>query len=251
MKAAVSVTAGLFAVAAFFGQEAPQASTDRPTSPAAPPSFVGEKLRFAMTILGVAAGEVVLSAAPDMYEGRPAYLLEMSIATNDFVSNFYAVRDSLRSWVDRETLTPMCVDEHTVEGKRTRVETVVFDLERQIARRGNRVILITIPTFDSLSSVYFLRTLPLKGSEPVALSVVSKGAFTLDVVIQGRETLTTPAGTFSTIRVEPRSPAENLIGKGKNLILWLTDDERKMPVQIKSRLSVGTLVGKLKSIERP
>ena len=142
-------------------------------------------------------------------------------------------------------------DEHTAEGKRTRVETVVFDLERQIARRGNRVILITIPTFDSLSSVYFLRTLPLKGSEPVALSVVSKGAFTLDVVIQGRETLTTPAGTFSTIRVEPRSPAENLIGKGKNLILWLTDDERKMPVQIKSRLSVGTLVGKLKSIERP
>jgi len=68
--------------------------------------------------------------------------------------------------------------------------------------------------------------------------------------VQGRETVTTPAGTFRTIRVEPRSENEGLIGKGKNLVLWLTDDEKKMPVQIRSKLKVGTLVGKLKAIEK-
>ena len=63
-----------------------------------------------------------------------------------------------------------------------------------------------------------------------------------------RERIVTPAGAFDTVRVEPRSSGANLLGK--NLVLWLTDDERKIPVQIKSKLKVGTLIGKLKSVEK-
>lgn len=251
MKLPLAVAATLFAAAAAAGQENRQAKTQRPPSRAAAPLFVGETLRYAMTILGVAAGEIVLSAASDEQEGRPAYRLEMTISTNDFVSKLYTVRDSLRSWVDPQTLASLCFDEHTAEGRRVREETAVFDLEQLVVRRGNKVMLISIPTFDALSSVYFLRTLALKGPEPVALSVVGRDVFTLQVAIQGRETVTTPAGSFRTIRLEPKSPGENLIGKGKNLVLWVTDDERKLPVQIKSRLSVGTLIGKLKAIEPP
>jgi hypothetical protein len=227
------------------------ATAQYPPSHAAAPLFVGETLRYAMTILGVAAGEIVLSAASDEQEGRPAYRLEMTISTNDFVSKLYYVHDSLRSWVDPKTLASLCFDEHTAEGRRVREETTVFDLEHLVVRRGNRVMPMAIPTFDALSSVYFLRTLALEGPEPVSLSVVGRDVFTLQVAIVGRETVTTPAGTFRTIRLEPKSPGENLIRKGKNLILWVTDDERKLPVQIKSRLSVGTLIGKLKAIERP
>ena len=213
--------------------------------------FVGETLHYAMTILGVAAGEIVLSAVSDEHEGRPAYRLEMTIETNAFVSKLYSVRDVLRSWVDPETLTSLCFDEHTAEGKRVREETTVFDVDQLIVRRGNKVMLMAIPTFDALSSVYFLRTLALQGPEPVSLPVIGRTVFTLRVAIGGRETIITPAGTFRTIRLEPKSPGESFIGKGRNLILWVTDDDRKLPVQIKTRLSVGTLVGKLKAIERP
>ena len=246
MKLALALICTLFAAAAAVGQDMP-----RPPSRAAAPLFVGETLRYAMTILGVAAGEIVLSAASDVEEGRPAYRLEMLIATNDFVSKLYYVRDSLRSWVDTQTLTSLCFDEHTAEGRRVREETTVFDLEQLVVRRGKRVMPMSIPTFDAISSVYFLRTLPLKGPEPVALSVVGREVFTLQVSIGGRETVATPAGTFQAIRLEPKSPGESFIGKGKNLILWVTDDERKLPVQIKTRLSIGTLVGKLMAIERP
>jgi hypothetical protein len=197
----------------------------------------------------MAAGEVVLSAAPDELEGKRAYRLEMTIATNEVFSKIFLVRDRLTSWVDPETLTSMCFQKHTIEGGREREETIAFDLERMMARRGDKVIPIMPPAFDSLSSVYFVRTLALDGRDEVDLSVVSKDAFLLQIEVQGRETVTTPAGTFRAIRVEPKSPGENLIGKGKNLVLWLTDDERRMPVKIKSRLAVGTLVGKLKSVE--
>ena len=83
------------------------------------------------------------------------------------------------------------------------------------------------------------------------LNVFSRRLHTLRIEVQGRETVTTPAGTFRTIRVEPKSAGEGgLIGKGKNLILWVTDDERKMPVQIRSKLKVGTLIGKLRAVEK-
>jgi hypothetical protein len=240
MRRRFAAAAVLLLAAAACGQEVSKAKA---------PAFLGERLRYAMTILGVGAGEVVLAAALDDFEGRAAYRLEMTITTNEAVSKVFLVRDRLASWIDPETLASLCFHKHTIEGGHEREETIAFDLARLMARRGDKVIPITPPAFDSLSSVYFVRTLALDGPEEVDLTVVAKDSFLLHIEVQGHETVTTPAGTFSTIRVEPKSPGDNLIGKGKNLVLWLTDDERRIPVQIKSRLAVGTLVGKLKSIE--
>jgi len=214
------------------------------------PAFVGEVLRYDMTILGVEAGEVVLLVAPDEFEGHSAYRFEMTIETNDRVSKIFPVKDQLRSWVDAATLASLCFHKRTAEGRRVREETITFDQARGVARRGDKVILFEAPAFDSLSSVFLVRTLPLDESGSIDLMVVAKGAFTLEVELQGRQTVQTPAGTFRTIRVQPKSPGENLIAKGRNLVLWLTDDERHLPVQIRSSLVIGNLVGKLRSIER-
>jgi hypothetical protein len=241
MRRLLAAAAVLLSAAAALGREAANEKA---------PAFVGERLLYAMTILGVAAGEVSLTAVRDESEGRPAIRLEMTIATNEGISKFFLVRDRLTSWADPETLASLCFHKHTVEGGREREETITFDSTERVARRGEKVIPITLPAFDSLSSVYVVRTLALDSGAPVELNVVAKDAFHLRVEVQGRETVSTPAGTFRTVRVEPKSPGENLIGKGKNLVLWLTDDDRRLPVQIKSRLAVGTLVGKLKSIQR-
>jgi len=215
-----------------------------------PPSFAGETLRYDMTILGIEAGEVVLRCSADEFEGRPAYRLEMTVETNDDISRIFLVRDRLRSWVDPASLASLCFHKRTVEGRRVYEEVIAFDQARGVAYRGDKVILFDQPAFDSLSSVYLARTLPLDGSTPIRMTVVAKKAFLLNVEWQGRQILKTPAGTFHTVRIEPKSPGENLIAKGRNLVLWLTDDERHLPVQIRSSLAIGNLVGKLKSIEK-
>ncbi len=215
-----------------------------------PPVFLGETLRFEMKILGVAGGELTLSAERAELHGRPTYKLELSAVSNDFLSKFFLVRDYLASWVDPHSLRSLRFEKHTVEGKRARDEATDFDYARGIARQDGNEIPLGEATLDSLSSVYYLRTLSLEGA-PVDLQVFSgDSAHTLRVEVQGREKVQTPAGVFDTIRVEPKSTGQGLIGKGKNLILWLTDDARKMPVQLKSKLKVGTLVGKLKAVEK-
>lgn len=210
---------------------------------------MGETLRYAMTILGVAGGELTLSAAPAELGGRPVWKFELSAVSNDFLSKFFLVRDYMVSWVDPKTFRSLRFEKHTVEGKRARDELTEFDYENGVAHHEGETVRLNDATLDTLSSVYFLRTLPLDGEKPPELAVFSGQTHTLRVEVQARERVQTPAGTFSTIRVEPKSSGGSLIGKGKNLVLWLTDDERRIPVQIRSKLKVGTLIGRLKTIE--
>ncbi len=214
------------------------------------PPFLGETLRFAISVLGASGGELTLSAKETQLDGRPAYKFEMSAISGEFLSKIFLVRDYLASWVDPKTFRSLRFEKHTVEGKRVRDDLIEFDYARKVATRDGKPIPIEDSTLDSLSSVYYIRLLDLDRPDPIQLTVVSKRMFPLSVVVQGRETLKTPAGTFKTIRIEPRSESDGLIGKGRNLILWLTDDERKMPVQLKSKLKVGTLLGKLKAVEK-
>jgi uncharacterized protein DUF3108 len=214
------------------------------------PSFLGEKLTFAISVLGASGGELTLSARETELDGRAAYKFELSAISGEFLSKIFLVRDYLASWVDPKTFRSLRFEKHTVEGKRVRDDLIEFDYSRKMATRDGKPIPIEESTLDSLSSVYYIRLLDLDRGEPIPLTVVSKRLFPLSVVVQGRETIKTPAGTFKTIRVEPRSESEGLIGKGRNLLLWLTDDSRKMPVQLKSKLKVGTLLGKLKAVEK-
>jgi hypothetical protein len=213
------------------------------------PSFIGETLRFAMSVLGASGGDLTLSARETEIDGKPAYKFELSAISGQFLSKIFIVRDYLASWVDPKTFRSFRFEKHTVEGKRVRDDLIEFDYAKKVAYRDGKPIAIEENTLDSLSSLYYIRLLDLEQREPVPLTVVSRRLLPLTVVVQGRETVTTPAGTFKTIRVEPQGP-DGLIGKGKTLTLWLTDDERKMPVQIKSKLKVGTLTGKLKAVER-
>lgn len=214
------------------------------------PPFLGEKLRFAMSVLGTEGGELTLTAKETEHEGRAAWKFEMSAISGEFLSKLFLVRDYLASWVDPKTFRSLRFEKHTVEGKRVRDDLIEFDYAKKIAYRDGKPIAIAENTLDTLSSLYYIRLIELDPAKPAELWVVSRRHFPLSVVVLGRETVKTPAGTFRTIRVEPRSPNEGLIGKGKNLTLWLTDDERKMPVQLKSKLKIGTLLGKLRAVEK-
>ena len=213
------------------------------------PVFLGERLVFAMTILGIAGGELTLSAENTELAGKPMYKFELSALSNDFLSKFFLVREYLVSWVDPATFRSVRFEKHSVEGRRVRDEETEFDYESDTVRIDGVPRPLMDATLDTLSSVYYLRTVSLSSHEkPIELRVVSREIDTVRIDVQAKEAVTTPAGVFRTIRVEPKSEGTHLLGK--NLVLWLTDDDRRVPVQLKSKLKVGTLFGKLKSIER-
>ena len=242
-RLAGGILAALSAVAALAGSATP----GEPPAATPAPVFAGETLTYAMSWGPFAGGMMRIATSPAMdLGGRAAYRIELTAISNEFISNFFVVRDSIISWIDAQTLESLRYEKHTVEGKRVDDERIDFDHDTGIAVRGNRRIPFTPPVFDSLSAVYYLRTRPLPASEPLDLEVVSgKHAYRLEVDVEGLEAVKTPAGLFRARKVHPRMKEEGLLRKQADLWLWLTEDDNRVPVMIRSKLNFGTLTAKL------
>ena len=65
-------------------------------------------------------------------------------------------------------------------------------------------------------------------------------------IAEAREQVVTLAGTFQTVRVQPIADAGVVKNRG-NIWIWYTDDERRMPVQMRARLFWGTMTMRLVS----
>jgi hypothetical protein len=65
--------------------------------------------------------------------------------------------------------------------------------------------------------------------------------YPLDVTYHGKETVDVPAGEFRCLKIEPLVAAGGLFKSEGEIIVWLTDDDRRMPVQIKTRVLIGSI----------
>jgi hypothetical protein len=70
------------------------------------------------------------------------------------------------------------------------------------------------------------------------------------VKVHGRERVKTEAGEFDCLVVEPILRGPGIFTQKGRITVWLTDDARRMPVQIRSKLKTGTLVGRLEAFDR-
>jgi len=141
------------------------------------------------------------------------------------------------------------------EGSRARETKITFDypnhradyLERD--RVKNTVLLARetdIPqcVHEIAGALYFLRTLNLDPGQSALLPLTDgKKSVVAKVEAQQREDIKTAAGAFKTIRYEAYVFNNVLYRRPAHLYVWLTDDARRLPVQIRVRmqLTIGTI----------
>jgi hypothetical protein len=105
---------------------------------------------------------------------------------------------------------------------------------------------------DIVGGLYFLRTLNLEPGKSINEAVSDgKKSAVAKVEAQQREEIKTPAGTFKTVRYEIYLFNGVLYKRPAHLNVWVSDDPRKLPVQIRVRMSitVGTINLALEKIE--
>jgi hypothetical protein len=64
-------------------------------------------------------------------------------------------------------------------------------------------------------------------------------SYKLIVNVIKRETIKVPAGTFKCIVIEPTIEGGDLFTHDEKIWLWLTDDDRKIPVKVGTKLFFG------------
>jgi Protein of unknown function (DUF3108) len=172
----------------------------------------------------------------------------------------YAVHDRFEARFDPRTFCSLGLTKHIEEGPHKRDTQVFFDYPRRksILHEKNLKTGETkqdendIPpcVTDVVSGFYYLVSLPLQLGNSYTFPV-NDGGKTAEVSahVEGKEQLKTPAGTYQTVRISAEANSGTLKGKGK-VWAWFTDDGNRTPVQMRAKLSWGTLLFRLQRIER-
>lgn len=189
------------------------------------------------------------------YLPRAGWQVDLHLESVGLVSKLFKVEDDYRALMN----PALCVentDITTHEGSRQRETRITYDAESRKAaylerdRLKNSTVLsqkidISACVHDVVGGLYFLRTLNLEPGQSTEVPVSDgKRSVTAKVEAQQREEVKTPEGTFKTIRYEAYLFNDVLFRRPGHLTVWLTDDHRRLPVQIRVRLqfTIGTII---------
>ena len=172
----------------------------------------------------------------------------------------YAVHDRFEARFDRKTFCSIEVTKHIEEGPHKRETKITFDYPKRksILRENNlksgesKYQENDIPpcVTDVVTGFYYLASLPLQQGNTYIFPV-NDGGKTAEVSahVEGREKVKVPAGTYQAVRVSAEATSGNLKGRGK-IWTWFSDDANHTPVQMRAKLSWGTLLFRLQRVEK-
>jgi hypothetical protein len=220
-------------------------------APGRVPFGAGEKLVFSVQYGLVTAGEATLEVRNlAAIDGRPCYRIVSDARTNDFFSKFFAVRDRYESYMDTTSLYSLRYEKHVREGKFKRDEAVDFNQTTHRAVYKDKTVPIPPRTQDVLSALYYVRTLPLEVGQSISVANHTDGKnYPLVIKVLGREHVKVDAGEFDCIIVEPILRGPGVFTQQGRLTVWLTDDRRRMPVIMQSKVVIGHVAAILKSYQ--
>jgi len=227
-----------------------------PAGLGAAPFSPGEKMDFAISWMGIPAGTTTMSVA-EKKEGNPqkAWGLFLETRSNSFVSAFYKVRNKIEALIDCEDFSAISFSANLRQGRHKKTKEIFFDGKNKklIFIKNGKEGSHDVPqkTFDSLSSFYYLRTKDLIPGKDIKINTFSNGKlYNVTVKILGREKIKVKAGTFDTIKVQPLIKHNDVFSNKGDIFIWLTDDEGKIPVLIKTEVKIGHVMAELTNIQR-
>lgn len=187
--------------------------------------------------------EVKEEQVPDR---REALRFIVTSRTTGMMGRLYPLGDTVESVFDPQTMQSLSYNLTASRGRTTKRRRLVFDHARKTAVSTvnddpPETAAITGPVQDSLSALYYLRTREdFIAGKAITFEVFDSGK-TWSVAVQtvAREKVKTPAGEFSAIKIKAY---KGLFMSEGEIYIWLTDDSLKVPVLIRSTISIGTIV---------
>ncbi len=223
-----------------------------------------ETLSYSVEWRLIYAGDARLSLEPVRQDGKTLWQTKLQVQSGGLVSKLFKIEDAYKVMME-EPFCATAANLDAMEGKRHREVKVLYDYSRKKATYVERDLVknSTIKTAetelpgcvaDILTGLYRLRTLKLEpGQSTQAILSDGKKVVSARVEAQEREEIRTKMGTFNTIRYEPFVFNGVLFARKADLQVWLTDDARALPVQIRARMSfpVGSITFQLEKDEHP
>ncbi len=215
---------------------------------------VGEQLTYDISWLNITAGTAVMAVTGAGTDGdRPLAKLITTAQSRPVITKFFPVDNRVESLVDSVTLLPEHLFFKRREGKKKEdIEYTFHQKERTVTVvKGGATETLEMPpgTQDVISCLYYARsTLSFQPGSSLTMNVHhDKKNRKLAVLVEEVETISGPWGDAETARVLVVMPFQGLFLNQGNILVWFTTDDRRIPVRMKAKVIIGSIVADLVS----
>jgi hypothetical protein len=228
---------------------------------------VGEKLTFVVRYGIIKAGEATMEVEGIVpIADREAYKIVSKAKSARTFDLFFKVRDQVESWLDTQGIFSWKFNKSLREGGfkfdlkveydqlygKANVKSIRYEDSEPLKIRDQNEKIVEIPPYvlDILASFYYVRTQDLRLGRPLYLTNHdNEKIYDLKVIVQKREVIKVKAGKFRCIMVQPQLRGDAIFKQKGELWVWVSDDQYKIPIQMKSAVFIGNITTELKKIE--
>ena len=201
----------------------------------------GEKLEYKIHYGPITAGvaSLEIETLPNKYK------FIANGESNRLFSLFFEVKDFYESIVDKKSLHPNQFYRNVKEGGYKKIENVFFNHKLNQAETTRDTIPLPENPQDILSMFYYLRTQnfdSLKVTDSIPIQVYLDDNFiNSQLYYLGNELIKTKFGWIATKKWAPKLKTGRIFKDENGMNIWITDDENKIPIKIKTKVLVGAI----------
>lgn len=204
---------------------------------------------------GVKIGDLVLSLTRNQTDKE--MVIKARITDHGMFHLLYPVNDTFTTLVHRPWMLPSRYEVSQREGSREIHRLTLYDQKKgEVRYRKHQDELTSYPgagpVYNEFSAFFITRVLRLEPDNSQFIpAFVDKKRHLVAVKVLGKEKRETMFGMKNTIKVMPELDFKGLYDKNGATVFWLTDDSCRIPVEIRSKILIGSLVAKLVEYSNP
>ena len=207
----------------------------------------GEKIAmtvyYAVAGIYVNAGTATFTNTLETLNSKPVFHIVGEGHSNSSYDVLYKVRDRYESYIDTATLQPLKFVRDVNEGGYKKYQNVTFNKHASTAITNDGVFKVPTCIQDVVSAVFYARNVDfskLRPNDRIAFDMfLDNEVFNMYIRYLGKETIKTKYGKFRAIKFKPLLIKGTIFEGGEQMVVWVTDDENRIPVRIESPISVG------------
>jgi len=199
----------------------------------------GERLdfegKFGLIRLGRARMEVL---GDEPIRGEPASHFLLSISAS--LAGIYRIDDRFESWVSRDRDWSLrFVQQYDESNQQRRNQYEILPDSGYYRQSGTDSLFATVSApLDETALLYWVRTLPLEPGDTLVVDRYFRpDRNPVTIAVLERDTVDVPAGEFPSVVLHPVVPDGGLLFSPEaDARIWISDDERRLVVQMKIKL---------------
>jgi hypothetical protein len=207
----------------------------------------GETARYAVAWGGagmnVVAGEIAIRVE------APIYRFVVEAETAPWMARFFRAKELFVTSADSQLL-PQIHERDQEEGSRHVHRTFIYDHAAGIVRTGRSPaeaaagegVALPLAPFarDALSALFYARSLPLESGLTYNLPINEAGrSLRVEIAVGQREGIQVQGRTVDAIRLDPRIRQRMERRRPVDATLWISADERRVPLLLELEAAFG------------